>query len=182
MTIAVKMTAEDLLELPADNMRHELVRGELTTMPPTNAEHGTSTFNIATLLGMFLRAHDLGVGVGAETGFLVEKNPDTVLAPDCAFVRKERIPPTGIPRKFWPFAPDLAVEVLSPSDRASEVLEKIEEWLAAGTLLVWVVDPAKKVVFVHRPNRKAQLYKQNERLRGEEVLPGFELSVAEIFH
>src|SRR5437764_14513452 len=129
-TITTPMTAEELYDLPTDHLRHELVRGELTTMPPTSGEHGASTFNIALLLGAFIKAHDLGVGAGAETGFLIGRNPDTVRAPDCAFVSKARIPSGGVPKKYWPMAPDLAVEVLSPSDSAGEVLEKIADWLA----------------------------------------------------
>ena len=99
-TTAAHMTAEDLLNLPGDNSRHELVRGELITMPPTSGEHGVSTFNIAGLLRTFIKQNDLGVGAGAETGFLISRNPDTVRAPDCAFVRKDRIPAGGIPKKF----------------------------------------------------------------------------------
>ncbi len=180
-TIATQMTAEELFDLPPDNLRHELVRGELTGMPPTSGEHGVRTFNIAALLGPFIRDQKLGVGLGAETGFLISRNPDTVRAPDCAFVHKDRIPLTGIPKKFWPFAPDLAVEVLSPSDSASEVLEKISEWLAAGTRIVWVVDPEKKLIRIYRPNRQPEALRVNDQLLGEDVLPGFQVAVAEIF-
>jgi len=179
--IAALLTAEDLLKLPPDNLRHELVRGELTTMPPTSGEHGTSTFNISGILRDYLKANPIGVGAGAETGFIISRHPDTVRAPDCAFIHKDRIPPGGIPKKFWPLAPDLAVEVLSPSDTASEVMEKIDEWLTAGTRLVWVVDPAKKTVGVYAPDRRQRILKSTDQLEGETVLPGFSLSVAEIF-
>jgi Uma2 family endonuclease len=157
------------------------VRGELTTTAPTSGEHGVAAFNIAGELRAFIKARDLGVGVGAETGFILSRNPDTVRAPDCAFIRKDRIPKEGPPKKFWPGAPDLAVEVLSPSDSASEVLDKIDEWLTAGTRLVWVVDPAKKTVTIHAPNRHPRKLQLADTLDGEDVLPGLQLPIAEIF-
>ncbi len=182
MTIAAAlMTAEDLLELPADNMRHELVNGELTTMPPTGSEHGICTGRVTLRLGEFVDKHDLGVFFGAETGFIIARQPDTVRAPDFAFIAKNRIPPQGLTAKFFPGAPDLAVEVLSPSDTHSEVMEKIDEWLTAGTRLVWVIDPIKHIVAVYAPNRQPQILKASAQLDGEEVLPGFKLAVAEIF-
>jgi len=180
-TAIASMTAEDLLNLPPDHMRHELVAGELITMPPTNFEHGTQTGRIGLRIGAFVEKHDLGAFCGAETGFVIARKPDTVRAPDCAFVRKERLPAQGATRKFFPGAPDLAVDVLSPSDSASEVMEKIDEWLTAGTRLVWVVDPAKKTVGVYAPNRQPRILKTADQLDGEQVLPGFSLAVAEIF-
>ncbi|HEY4328444.1 MAG TPA: Uma2 family endonuclease [Phycisphaerae bacterium] len=180
-TTATLLTAEELLNLPPDNMRHELVKGELTTTPPTSGEHGVRSFNIAALLSTYLRGKDVGVGVGAETGFVIARNPDTVRAPDCAFIQKARIPATGIPQKYWPGAPDLAVEILSPSDSASEVLEKIDEWLDAGTRLVWVVDPEKQNVRVYAPGRKPLILRMPDTLDGEDVLPGLRLKVADIF-
>jgi Uma2 family endonuclease len=180
-TTAKLLTAEDLWNMPDHGGHHELVNGELTPMSPTSGEHGVRTFNIAALLGAFIRANDLGVGLGAETGFIISRDPDTIRAPDCAFVHKNRIPASGVPKKYWPGAPDLAVEVLSPSDSASEVLEKIDEWLTAGTRLVWVIDPERKVVSVHAPNRLTQKFRLTDHLSGEDVLPGLTLSVAEIF-
>ena len=180
-TIASFMTAEDLLKLPPDHMRHELVRGELTTMPPTSDEHGVRTLRLSIRIGVYVENHDLGVAFGAETGFLIARNPDTVRALDCAFVSKERMAKQGLTGKFYPAAPDLAVEVLSPSDSAGEVLEKIDEWLEAGTRLVWVVDPARKTVAVHAPNRPTAKRRLTDTLEGEYVLPGFTLAVAEIF-
>lgn len=181
MTILTRMTAEDLFSLPSENLRHELIRGELTTMAPTSGQHGESAFNIAGILRTFIKAHDLGIGAGAETGFLLSRNPDTVRAPDCAFIRKERVPAEGAPKKFWPLAPDLAVEVLSPSDSASEVLEKIDEWLAAGARLVWVIDPEKKTVTVHAPSRQPKKLRLRDQLDGGDVLPGFSITIADIF-
>lgn len=180
-TATATMTAEELLQLPQDNMRHELIEGELTTMPPTNSEHGVRTFRVTLRLGVFIEKHALGEAFGAETGFIIARNPDTVRAPDFAFVCKARIPTGGIPNKFFPGAPDLAVEILSPSDSGGDVLEKIEEWLEAGTRLVWVVNPEKKTVTIHAPKRAVTKLRVGDTLDGEDVLPGLRLAVAEIF-
>ena len=179
--INTMMTAEELLDLPPDNMRHELVNGELITMPPTGSEHGIRTGRVTLRLGGFVEKNDLGVFFGAETGFIITRHPDTVRAPDFAFVSKTRIPPQGLTAKFFHGAPDLAVEVLSPTDSHSEVAEKIDEWLAAGTCLVWVIDPAKKTVAVYAPNRQPRILKGEDCLDGEQVLPGFNLPIMEIF-
>ena len=180
-TVAAIMSAEELFELPPDNLRHELVRGEHITMPPTGDLHGARTGRITLRVGDFVDKNDLGMFFGAETGFILARRPDTVRAPDFAYLSKARLAKQGLTGKFYPGAPDLAVEVLSPSDTASEVLEKIDEWLGAGTRLVWVVDPEKKTVTVYAPKRQPQTLRINDQLPGEDVLPGFQLSVAEIF-
>src|SRR3974390_2393712 len=115
MTLAEKlMTADDLLRLPPNGLRSELVKGELITMSPTNGEHGSCAFSITVLLGAYIKAHSLGQGFAAETGFVIGRNPDTVRAPDFAFVANARLQKQGLTGKFYPEAPDLAVEVLSP--------------------------------------------------------------------
>src|SRR6266702_2476485 len=110
-TVAQIMTADDLFRMPSDGMRHELIRGELTTMPPAGFEHGSVTVNLNSPLHNHVRQHKQGVVVGAETGFIVERNPDTVRAPDTAFVSTTKLERIGIVKKFFPEAPDLAVEV-----------------------------------------------------------------------
>lgn len=181
MTIATTMTAEELLVMPADHLRHELIRGELTTMAPANSEHGAMIIDLTVPLGQYVKKHKLGVVFGAETGFIISRNPDTVRAPDIAFVDKGRIPATGIPAKFWPGAPDLAVEVLSPSDTVFEVEEKVQDWLSAGTRLVWVISPRRKSVTVYRPDQSPQVLLSDETLDGQDVIAGFELPLREIF-
>ena len=111
------VTADELFMMPDDGFRYELVKGELRRMPPAGSEHGAIGINIALVVAQFVKAHDLGVVFGADTGFKIASNPDTVRAPDLAFVRRERIPAGGVPREFWPGAPDLAVEVISPAIR-----------------------------------------------------------------
>jgi Uma2 family endonuclease len=128
-----------------------------------------------------VKANKLGVVFGAETGFKIASSPDTVRAPDIAFVRRERIPESGIPKEFWPGAPDLAVEVLSPGDRIKAVEEKVGDWLASGASAVWVVDPKRKSVTVYRSLKDTQTLLEDDELDGQTVVPGFRCRVADIF-
>ncbi len=122
----------------------------------------------------------MGVVTGAETGFLIGRNPDTVRAPDVALVRAERIPESE-PVGFFPGAPDLAVEVLSPSDAAGDVLAKVQDWLDAGCRAVWVLDPQTRTVTTYRTRRQIAVLCGSETLNGGDVLPGFEVPVARLF-
>jgi Uma2 family endonuclease len=119
--------------------------------------------------------------VGAKTGFKIESNPDTVLDPDVAFVRQERVLQMGRTEKFWPGAPDLAVEVLSPSDTVYEVDEKVAAWLSVATPLIWVLNPKQCTIHVHRPGASVRVVLESDLLDGQEVIPGFHTSVSEIF-
>jgi Uma2 family endonuclease len=175
------MTADELLKLPRGRFRYELVKGELITMSPSGSEHGAIVVNLTVLVGQHVKANHLGIVFGAETGFKIADNPDTVLAPGVAFISRERIPESGVPKKYWPGAPDLAVEVLSPGDTAHEVEEKVGRWLAAGVRLVWTVNPRRKSVTAHRAPNDASTLSENDELDGEEVLPGFRCRVSEIF-
>jgi Uma2 family endonuclease len=175
------LTAGDLLRLPKDGNRYELVKGELRTMPPAGFEHGTVGINLSTPLAQHVRANGLGIVVAAETGFLIAQNPDTVRAPDVGFVRQERILAGGIPKNYWPGGPDLAVEVVSPNDTVFEVDEKVQEWLNAGTSMVWVVNPRQRTVTVYRPSANPTVLMINDTLDGQEVVPGFRCRVGDIF-
>jgi Uma2 family endonuclease len=184
MTIATQktlMTADDLWQLPDDDHKYELVAGELIRMPPSGFLHGTVAMNFGRLISEHVIKYDLGVVCVAETGFKLRQNPDTVRAPDVAFVSRERIVAEGKPEKFWVEAPDLAVEVVSPNDRFDEVVEKVEEYLAAGTRLVWVALPRTRSVIVYRSGGESKILHGNDELSGEEVLPGFVCQVAKIF-
>ena len=179
------MTAEELFELPTyaqhNDYRYELIRGELKKMSPTKPLHGIFTAEITAELIMFVRAHNLGRVFGAETGFLVERDPDTVLGVDAAFVSHERLATVESFEKFFPFAPDLAIEVLSPGNTVDEIDEKIELYFAAGSLAVWVFNPKRRLVMVYRSPRALQILGETDTLDGGSVLPGFRLDLARLF-
>jgi len=174
------VTSDELWEIVCDGSRYELSRGELVPMTPIGVQHGAVVGNLHLLLGGFVKQNRLGL-VGPEIGFRLARNPDTVRAPDVAFIARHRLPTEGIPKKFADFPPDLAVEVLSPEDAASEVLRKVEEYLSGGVPLVWVVDPATKTVTVYRSLQDIKMLSADQQLDGGEVLPGFRAQVAEIF-
>jgi Uma2 family endonuclease len=174
------MTADQLFAL-GDIGPCELIRGELIHMSPTGYDHGRISSKIDRALGNFVESRKLGQVLTSEAGFLITQNPDTVRAPDVAFVRAERHPPGG-QKKFFPGAPDLAVEVLSPDDRASEVNSKVQDWLDAGTVAVLVVDPQTQTVAIHRQPREIQILTRDDTLTLPDLLPEFSLSIKEIFN
>lgn len=135
------LTADELLALPDDGCHYELVQGRLIAMSPSFSKPAIVGGNILAEIRAFVKQHRPGICGGADWGFLLATEPDTVRAPDCVFVWAARVPATGVPDGFWPGAPDLAVAVLSPSKRPGELLAKVEDYLAAGTRLVWLVDP-----------------------------------------
>ena len=171
-------TAEELLHAP-ELGRCELVRGDLMMMSPAGFEHGRIVSRLCYRIERFVEQHGLGVVTGAETGFHIARNPDTVRAPDVGFVRTERVPEATV-SGFFDGPPDLAVEVLSPDDRPRAVAAKVEDWLTAGCLAVWVVDPAKCVVTIHRRGAAQRVFSESDELDGGDALPGFRVSVAEI--
>jgi len=150
-------------------------------MAPAGGGHGEVAHRVGLLLGTHVRAKRLGKVVAAETGFIIARHPDTVRAPDVAFIAKARITPGGLPDNFIPFAPDIAVEVLSPSDLQLDVEEKIAQWLNAGTALVWVVNGRSKTVTVHQSGRDPRVLRANDVLDGAEACPGFAVKVSELF-
>ena len=174
-------TAEELFDLADDGGRSELVEGEFIRMTPTGAEAGVVAARIGHLLDEYVEAHDLGVCCGAGTGFVLQREPDTVRAPDAAVVVKSRVPSTGIPGTYWPFAPDLAVEVVSPSDRLADVHVKIAEYFTAGTRLVWLLEPETRMVHVYRSPQHVEVVGTEEDLDGGDVLPGFRCAVRRLF-
>ncbi|HEX5137557.1 MAG TPA: Uma2 family endonuclease [Planctomycetota bacterium] len=168
-------TAEELLRA-GDIGRCELIRGELVMMVPPGGEHAEVSNEIAHRLTLFVKSRGIG-RVLAEAGFVLSRDPDTVRAPDVAFVRAGRVPGRG----YMEGAPDLAVEVLSPDDRPGCVREKIGAWLEAGAKAVWIVDPRRRTVTIHEPGSEPLRLGEADTLRGGDVLPGFELPVREVF-
>ena len=180
MSTKTLLTGEDLWKIVADGSRYELSRGELVPLTPVGIRHATVVSNLDRMLGGYVKEKGLGV-VGTEGGFYLSRNPDTLRAPDVAFISKDRIAKEGIPEKFAEFPPDLAVEVLSPEDTASEIQKKVEEYLTAGVPLVWVVDPANQRVTVYRSLLDVKVLTADQELDGGPVLPGFRAPIKEIF-
>jgi Uma2 family endonuclease len=173
------VTAEELFQYP-DAKYYELVRGVPRVCEPPGGVHG----RIAGSIVAHLRNHVERLGLGTvlvESGYVLQRAPDTVRGPDVSFVSLARLPPEQIPEQFIPGAPDLAVEILSPSSRWSEVEEKIADYFAAGARLVWVVDPGERRAIVRYPDRPPRVVAAGESLDGEDVVPGFALAVAELF-
>lgn len=182
MSTATRLhTAEDLLRMPDDGYRYELVKGELIRMPPAGNIHGNRTMRLGWRLAGHVEANDLGIVFAAETGFRLASDPDTVRAPDIAFVSKRSVEEVGEFEGFWPGAPDLAVEVISPGDSYTEVEEKVEEYLRAGARAVWVVDPRRRTVTMYRSLTEIVILTENDTLDGGDIVPGFSCRVAEIF-
>jgi len=177
------VTAEELLDMPDDGFRYELVRGELKRMAPAGNQHGYFAMSVGISLGGYVKANGLGRVYAAETGFKISSDPDTVLAPDAAFISSERLASVGEVEGYWPGAPDLAVEVVSPNDRHTEVTEKALAWLEAGCRMVLVVDPKRKVVTVYRSRDDIRLLDAaaGDEIDGADVIPGWRLPLEELF-
>jgi Uma2 family endonuclease len=173
------MTAEDLLETSIPNKATELVRGRLIVREPPGSRHGKVAMNLAVRLANHVEPLGAGQIFAAETGFTLFRAPDTVRAPDIAFVRRERLP-VPIPAGYLELAPDLVVEVLSPSDRPGEVLAKVGDWLEAGARLVWVIDPERRIARVYRQDGTESSITADGQLDGEDVLPGFLCPLASV--
>ena len=175
---AVMATEVERMSLPGKQV--ELVRGQLIVREPPSTRHGAIAANLGYLLSDFVRRHGLGVVFAQDTGFKIASNPDTVRAPDVAFVRRDRaeqIPARG----YAELAPDLLAEILSPDDRPAEILAKVADWLAAGTQLVWLVDPERREIHLYRQDGSLTVLRENDSLSGEDVLPGFVCQLRHVF-
>jgi Uma2 family endonuclease len=175
------ITAEDLLRMPDDGLRYELVRGQLITMPPAGNIHGNRTMRLGWRLAQHVESNDLGVVYAAETGFKITSNPDTVRAADIAFVSKARLAEVGDVEGYWPGAPDLAVEMVSPSDTYTEVEEEVAEYLQAGAKAVWVVNPRRRTITVYRSLTDITILVEQDMLEGCDVIPGFRCRASDVF-
>jgi len=165
------MTAQDLLK-PGVPERADLVRGVLLVHEPPGFRHGEITVQLTIALGTYVGTRHLGRVVAGDAGFKLQSDPDTVRGADIAFVSWERMPEKS-PVGFPPLGPDLVVDVLSPGDRPGETLAKIGDWLSAGTRLVWVIDPERRLARIYRQDGSESLLGEADALDGEDILPGF---------
>jgi Uma2 family endonuclease len=182
MSVKTLLTAEDFLQMPdVPGKRFELVRGELVEMSAATAKHGDIAALIYEVVRAFVRLHGLGRVYFDGVGYIVARDLDIVRVPDVSFVARSRIPETGVPDTHWPFAPDLAVEVVSTHDRAVDVYEKVREYLDAGTQLVWVAWPRTRSVTAHAADGSIRELGPDGDLDGGDVLPGFRVRVGDLF-
>ena len=175
------VTVDELLHMPNDGFRYELVRGELRRMNPAGNVHGRVAMSFAWRLARHVEENRLGTVYAAETGFRLSSDPDTVRAPDVAFVSRARVEAIGEIEGFWPEAPDLAVEVISPGDAYTVVEEKVFDWLDAGTKMVVVINPRQRSATVYKSPTDIAVLAEADVLNGGNVVSGFELVVREIF-
>ena len=175
------LTAEKFFRLYSHkDGRYELVDGEVVELAPVNEQHGDTAFNISGALFVYSRQHGIGRG-GVETGYRVRQNPDTVRGPDISFNLRSRETEERPVPGFVPGAPDIAVEVVSPSNTSGEMERKVGEYLAAGSQRVWVADPASRSVAVHHADGATITYTGDDVITDEKLLPGFSLPLSDIF-
>lgn len=173
-------TIADMERLEAQGLRYELVKGELQEMSPSGPTHGNATSRASYYVNEFVYKNDLGETFVAEAGFVLSRDPDTVLAPDFAFIRTNRLP-SVFAETYCDIMPDLVIETRSPGDSKREIMAKTELWLSAGVLLVWNIDPKAQAVTVHQAGREPQIVGIDDVLGGADVLPGFTLPVRNLF-
>lgn len=179
MATTAATTLEQLARMPEDGLRHEIDAGELLVMTRPNSRHGIIQANLIRILGEYVHRNDLGQ-ILAESGFILGHKPEILRGSDVAFVRRTRV--GDLPDEGWAdFAPDLVVEVVSPSDTARRMDRKVHQYLAAGTLAVWVVYPETKSAHIFEPHGAARVVEIDGVLASPAALPGFELAVRDIF-
>ncbi len=176
------ITAEEFARMPAppDGSKLDLVRGELVTVCRPGFRHGLRQGRVGGILDQFGRANRHGRAV-VETGIVTERGPDTVRGPDVSYWSAERLPLDQEPEGYPEMAPDLAVEVLSPSNRVAKIREKMAEYFQRGVRMVWIVDPEDRTVAVYRSLDEGRILHETATLVGEDVLPGFSCGVSELF-
>jgi len=174
------ITAEEYGNMPEeDGFRTELVRGRVIRLMFPKPRHAIVAMRISSALFEFVQDRRLGL-VLAETGYHLEHDPDTVRGPDASFVSQDRVPGSDLDA-FWPGAPDLAVEVLSPSNRRSRIASKVAMYFGRGGRLVWVISPKKRTLTIHKPGVAPVVLTVGQEVTGEDVIPGFRYPIARLF-
>jgi len=183
MSIEIKtgVTAEQLFAMPGNGKHHELIEGKLRMMSPAGSEHGKVAARILISLGRHVQEHDSGEVFAAETGFRIGTNPDTVRAPDAAFVSHERLEAAEPTKAYLSLAPDVVIEVVSPNDAFSEVESKALQWLNAGCQLVLIADPENETLQVYRDAQQRQVFRSGEKFESGGVCANWTLEVNDVF-
>jgi Uma2 family endonuclease len=179
-TSTALMTAEELMQLPDDDLRHELINGEPITMPLPGLPHGRIATRLMVPLAQFVWDHDLGE-VYDFVGFQLTSNPDTVLGPDISFISKERLKKVSEIKAYCQGPPDLAVEVYSPGYRPGKVSERIARLFSFGTKQVWIVDLKHSTIKVYRSESDVTTFSGSDYLEAQDLFPGFRISLDKIF-
>lgn len=183
MTVTKLMTAEDFWMMPeVPGKQFELVNGELIEMPTAGAVHNAIMVLLVTLIQAHSRQNRLGRTFGDGLGYILRRNPDVVRIPDVSFVRQDNVPKSGIPVGFWVGRPDLAVEIVSPHDRANEVRAKVRAYIEHGVPLVWICWPAIRTISIYSADGSIRELEPDDTLDGGAILPGFEVRVADVFN
>ncbi len=180
-TTTQALTADELMDLPDDGFRYELVRGELIRKMATGVEQALIVDNCYWSLSGYARRHNLGRALPSDLGYRLENAPDVVRIPDLAFVRRERIDAVGVIREYFPGAPDMAIEVISPNDRYAEVESKLQDYFRAGTLMVILLESRTRTAKVYRSLTDVTVLTEADTLDGGDVVPGWRMPIADIF-
>lgn len=175
------LAAAELECMSQDDLRRELDNGVLVMMAPVGGEHGDIAATITDMLRQYVMHHKLGRVYTSDAGFILTRNPDTVLAPDVAFVRRERLPGGRSPSGFLPFSPDLAVEILSPGDSIARTEAKIQRYLDAGTHVAWLVNPRTRTVVEYQRGKPASIHHEQDVLTAATLFADLALPVCDIF-
>jgi Uma2 family endonuclease len=175
------LTVDEFLTLSLPEGKAELVRGELRVNPPAGGPHGVAAANLVFALGVYVKQRGMGRVFGDGFGYELTRLPHTVRVPDGSFVRADRLPAQGLGPGLLALAPDLAIEVLSPSETASALEERLDDYTSAGIPLIWAIDPIRRTVMIIAENVGARWLHENDMLDGGNVIPGFTLAVADIF-
>ena len=175
------MSADEFYDFCCQNDgRYELVDGKVVEMAPANEEHGAVALNIGTGFNLYSRRHGTGRAT-VETGHVLRRGPDTVRGPDVTFFLVGKEEWESLSNRFSPTAPDIAVEVFSPSNTGAEMERKVSEYLAAGSQRVWVAYPSRRSVVVHYSDGTVTTYTGDDVITDEDLLPGFSLPLSDIF-
>ncbi len=175
------VTADDLLNMPDDGRRYELIEGELRESSPSGFEASAIGAIFVAEIGAFARRGNLGAVTMADGGYVLDVGPHTVRAPDVAFIRADRLPPPEQRVGYPNVVPDLAVEVVSPNDTRQELADQVAFYLERGVSLVWTVWPRARTVVAHRRGQEPQTFFEGDVLTAEDLLPGFRLPVVDLF-